>query len=331
MAIPDKPRQALLAASVSADPPHLLITGPVGVGKTAAWRLVARQVQMAHIRLGNRDDERNPLIREFVPLADLDDIVFGGWDPISPNVLEAARTCGVLEDADHLGSIRQAYLRRMMETVGIASRFVLVARAPSRIIDALRSRTQMIRIPATQRETMLSAMRSIAQSEGVETADGVLEDIAYICEGNLRKALFTLEMLHLRDLADDRSAVHTLVQSTTLQSGRHLLELALRGRVVEWRWENRRGRKKKVLAGALAEIDRMMNDHGMDSDDVVHQLHDVLVGRRLSLPDPLREQLLAALADCDAQLKRSMHARIPFENFLHRAARAGKDHGLAFG
>jgi DNA polymerase III delta prime subunit len=46
----------------------------------------------------------------------------------------------VLEDADHLGHIRQAYLRRMMETVGNASRFILVARAPSRIIDALRSR-----------------------------------------------------------------------------------------------------------------------------------------------------------------------------------------------
>jgi len=56
--------------------------------------------QMAHIRLGDRDSDRNPLIREFVPLAELDDIVFGGWDPISPNVLEAARTCGVLEDAD---------------------------------------------------------------------------------------------------------------------------------------------------------------------------------------------------------------------------------------
>ena len=56
--------------------------------------------QMAHIRLGARESDRNPLIREFVPLAELDDIVFGGWDPISPNVLEAARTCGVLEDAD---------------------------------------------------------------------------------------------------------------------------------------------------------------------------------------------------------------------------------------
>ena len=56
--------------------------------------------QMAHIRLGQRAKDRNPLIRDFVPLAGLDDLVFGGWDPISANVLEAARTCGVLEERD---------------------------------------------------------------------------------------------------------------------------------------------------------------------------------------------------------------------------------------
>jgi myo-inositol-1-phosphate synthase len=56
--------------------------------------------QMAHVRLGDRAEGRNPLIREFVPLATLDDLVFGGWDPISPNVLEAARTAGVLEERD---------------------------------------------------------------------------------------------------------------------------------------------------------------------------------------------------------------------------------------
>ncbi|MDG2352878.1 MAG: inositol-3-phosphate synthase [Acidimicrobiales bacterium] len=56
--------------------------------------------QMAHIRLGKREEERNPLIRDFVPLAGLDDLVFGGWDPISSNVLEAARTCGVLDEKD---------------------------------------------------------------------------------------------------------------------------------------------------------------------------------------------------------------------------------------
>jgi myo-inositol-1-phosphate synthase len=56
--------------------------------------------QSAHIRLGGRDEGRNPLIKDFVPLASLDDIVFGAWDPISPNALEAARTAGVLEDRD---------------------------------------------------------------------------------------------------------------------------------------------------------------------------------------------------------------------------------------
>ncbi len=56
--------------------------------------------QMAHIRLGTKEENRNPLIKEFVPLAELDDIVFGGWDPISSNAMEAAKTAGVLEGSD---------------------------------------------------------------------------------------------------------------------------------------------------------------------------------------------------------------------------------------
>ena len=85
------------------------------------------------------------------------------------------------------------------------------------------------------------------------------------------------------------------------------------------RWEVR-GRRSKVLSGAIAEIDRLMNDHGLDADDIISQLHDVLVGRRLSLPDELRSELLSALAICDTQIRSTMHARIPFENFLHKAA-----------
>ena len=44
LAVPQKIRDQFIRASLSGDPPHLLITGPAGVGKTAAWRLVARQV-----------------------------------------------------------------------------------------------------------------------------------------------------------------------------------------------------------------------------------------------------------------------------------------------
>ena len=56
--------------------------------------------QMAHIRLGARSEQRNPLIKDFVSLAELDDIVFGGWDPITPNALEGARAAGVLNEKD---------------------------------------------------------------------------------------------------------------------------------------------------------------------------------------------------------------------------------------
>jgi DNA polymerase III delta prime subunit len=235
----------------------------------------------------------------------------------------------VIEDADYLGHIRQAYLRRMMETIGPASRFILVARAPSRIIEALRSRSQMIRIPSTDRGEVVAILSSIASKHGCVPAEGVLEDIAYVSEGNLKKAVFTLELLELRGLTSNRSSVHSLVQASSLQAGRHLLELALRGRVVAWRWENQGGRKRKLLSGAMAEIDDLMTNHGMDASDIVSQIHSVIVGRRLPLPPPLRAELLDALSDCDTSLLRSTYPRIHFEQFLHRTASAGRFHGLA--
>ena len=41
---------------------------------------VGSLTQLGAIRLGKRTDKRSPLIKDFVPLASLDDIVFGGWD-----------------------------------------------------------------------------------------------------------------------------------------------------------------------------------------------------------------------------------------------------------
>ena len=59
-------------------------------------RPIGSTTQMGHIRLGRRTEHRNPLIRNFVPLADLDDIVFGGWDIFPDSVYDAAVKAGVL-------------------------------------------------------------------------------------------------------------------------------------------------------------------------------------------------------------------------------------------
>lgn len=53
--------------------------------------------QMQRIRLGKRYENKNPLIKEFVPLAELSDLVFGGWDIYDDTVYEAALKAEVFE------------------------------------------------------------------------------------------------------------------------------------------------------------------------------------------------------------------------------------------
>jgi myo-inositol-1-phosphate synthase len=54
--------------------------------------------QMGTIRLGKRTDNKSPLIKDFVPLAKLDDVVFTGWDIFEDNVYEAAAHAQVLDE-----------------------------------------------------------------------------------------------------------------------------------------------------------------------------------------------------------------------------------------
>jgi myo-inositol-1-phosphate synthase len=53
--------------------------------------------QMGTIRLGKRTEKRVPMIKDFVPLADLGDLVFGGWDIFDEDAYQSALTAGVLE------------------------------------------------------------------------------------------------------------------------------------------------------------------------------------------------------------------------------------------
>ena len=53
--------------------------------------------QIGHVRLGKRTEDRNPLIKDLVPLADISNLVFGGWDIYDDNCYESAGNAGVLE------------------------------------------------------------------------------------------------------------------------------------------------------------------------------------------------------------------------------------------
>ncbi|MEO8359385.1 MAG: inositol-3-phosphate synthase, partial [Vicinamibacteria bacterium] len=66
---------------------------------------VGSLTQTGTIRLGKRTDERTPLISDFVPLAQIADIEFAGWDCFPDNAYVAAKKAGVLH-YEHLQALK---------------------------------------------------------------------------------------------------------------------------------------------------------------------------------------------------------------------------------
>ena len=80
------------------------IAGVMAIRKGLA-KPIGSLTQMGTIRLGKRTEGRSPMIKDFVPLSSLDDVVFGAWDIFNDTAYEAAKHAGVL-DKDLLEQIR---------------------------------------------------------------------------------------------------------------------------------------------------------------------------------------------------------------------------------
>src|SRR5881409_2273829 len=75
------------------------IAGVIAIRKGLA-KPIGSLTQMGTIRLGKRTDARSPLIKKFVPLAELSDLTFGGWDIFKDNAYQSAANAGVLNPQD---------------------------------------------------------------------------------------------------------------------------------------------------------------------------------------------------------------------------------------
>ena len=77
----------------------------VDLVRTGLAKPIGSLTQLGTVRLGKRTEHRSPLIREFVALENLKNIVFGGWDAYADNSYEAAAKAGVL-NAEHLHAVK---------------------------------------------------------------------------------------------------------------------------------------------------------------------------------------------------------------------------------
>ena len=76
-----------------------VLTGIFNIRK-GLHKPIGSLTQMGHIRLGKRTENRSPLIKEFVPLADINDLEFAGWDIFNDNMYESAKHAAVVRSED---------------------------------------------------------------------------------------------------------------------------------------------------------------------------------------------------------------------------------------
>ncbi|HMK12263.1 MAG TPA: inositol-3-phosphate synthase, partial [Acidimicrobiales bacterium] len=84
-----------------------LVAG-VELTKRGMGEPIGSLTQMGTIRLGKRTERNVPLIKDFAPLASLDDLVFGCWDPFPDDAYVAAQRAGVLDAGRHLETVAEA-------------------------------------------------------------------------------------------------------------------------------------------------------------------------------------------------------------------------------
>ena len=355
--------EALTHLSLQSNPPHLLLSGSSGCGKTTAYQLLCRQVlgpswrATTHVLQARDLDKTSGAMAKFeaflrpagsgsedtlagrTSLDAFDHTISATTDSSPPPAGQPSATLAsgltpvsriiVIEDADYLGHARQSYLRRMMEESSRSARFVFTTTTPSRVIEALRSRTQHLRMPNLTRVMMEQRLEHIAAAEKLSPSPGVLGDIAHVASGNLRKAIFILQLMAQRALLDERKNIQLLMANSTRREVQFVLEEALRGRVHEWKWERQGEKNTRVLKGAMGALDQMMAVHDLDGRAFVDRLHEFLVAGRSHYPDPMLAALLDAVSLCDTKLQHSTQPRIQLEELMHVVAEIGKQHATA--
>ena len=342
-------KETLVISSTGSNPPHLLLSGPSGVGKTAIMRMVARQLlgpgwqSTTHI-LNAKDLSRQAgamkIFEEFIRPSGSGENLAGltSLDIFTDSLAEVPNDSGppsgqetfnldsvgriklsriiVIEDADYLGNLRQAYLRRMMEHSSLTSRFIFTTTTPSRLIEALRSRVQHIRLSRYNNKLVERRLTCIVEEENIYPARGVIGDIAHVSEGNIRKSIFLLELMSKRNLLTDRRNLQNLLSSTKVREIQQVLEEAMRGRVHDWRWEKTNGRNMRTLKGAMGLLDQLMEQKNFEAEDIVNQFHKLLTEGRMNLDDALLAKIMISLAKCEVSVFRTSQPRIELERFL---------------
>jgi len=279
--------------------PHLLFSGPAGVGKTSLSLVIARKLfgESWHnnfLEL-NASDER-------------------GIDVIRNKVKDFARTRAIgdvpfkiiyLDECDALTREAQQALRRTMENYTQTCRFVLSANYSSKIIDPIQSRCAIFRFKPLPKQDIQKLIKNIAKSEGINI-DSKAEDALYmISEGDCRRVENILQSAAAISKKIDEETIYSLASVARPKEVKDVLTLALENKFIESR--------ERLL-------DVMLN-YGLSGLDVIRQIQKEIY--ELDIDGRKKMVLVDKCGDTEFRMTEGSDEFVQLEAFLANVALVG--------
>ena len=279
--------------------PHLLFAGPPGSGKTTAALCIARELfgegwRQNFLEL-NASDER-------------------GIDTIRTKVKDYARTRPIgdvpykivlLDESDALTPDAQHALRRTMEMYTHTCRFCLDCNYSSRIIEPIQSRCAIFRFRRLNEKDIAQYLKRIARAEKLTLTEDGIKAIAYVSEGDMRRATNILQAAATLRRKVDEKAVYEVSAAARPEEVRRMLELALDGKFEE----------------ARNKLYDLLINQGLAGEDILDQVHREIFN--LKVPEPVKVKLIDKVGEFDFRLTEGASERIQLEAVLAHFALIG--------
>ncbi|MFC7324908.1 replication factor C small subunit [Halorubrum rutilum] len=273
------------------DIPHLLFGGPAGTGKTTAATAIARQVYGEDNWRGN-----------FLELNASDQ---RGIDVVRDRIKGFARSSFggdfrivFLDEADSLTDDAQSALRRTMEQFSDNTRFILSCNYSSKIIDPIQSRCAVFRFSPLSDAAVAAQTREIAAAEGIEVTDEGVDALVYAADGDMRRAINSLQAAATTGDVVDEEAVYAITATARPEEIESMVTNALEG----------------DFSRARATLDTLLTETGMAGGDVIDQLHRSVWEFDLSEREAVA--LMERIGEADYRIAEGANEQVQLESLL---------------